>query len=167
MTTRRSEEKTMDQRPFGSIDRKVAIIGQGTWYIENGDAKSAIVALRRGLDLGMTHIDTAEMYGSGAAETIVGAAIDGRRAEIFLVSKVLPSNASRRCCRATHRELGRSRRANGRSSGSVRIASIAISSTGAARIPLRTRSPPSSGCAPTARSCPEASAISTWTISTS
>jgi diketogulonate reductase-like aldo/keto reductase len=95
MTTRRSEEKTMDQRPFGSIDRKVAIIGQGTWYIEHGDAKSAIVALRRGLDLGMTHIDTAEMYGSGAAETLVGAAIDGRRAEIFLVSKVLPSNASR------------------------------------------------------------------------
>jgi diketogulonate reductase-like aldo/keto reductase len=95
MTTRRSEEKTMDQRPFGSTDRKVAIIGQGTWYIEHEDAKSAIGALRRGLDLGMTHIDTAEMYGSGAAETLVGAAIDGRRAEIFLVSKVLPSNASR------------------------------------------------------------------------
>jgi diketogulonate reductase-like aldo/keto reductase len=95
MTTRRSEEKIMDQRPFGSIDRKVAIIGQGTWYLEHGDAETAIGALRRGLDLGMTHIDTAEMYGSGAAETLVGAAIDGRRAEIFLVSKVLPSNASR------------------------------------------------------------------------
>jgi diketogulonate reductase-like aldo/keto reductase len=95
MTTRRSEEKTMDQRPFGSIDRKVAIIGQGTWYLEHGDAETAMAALRRGIDLGMTHIDTAEMYGSGAAETLVGKAIAGRRDEVFLVSKVLPSNASR------------------------------------------------------------------------
>jgi diketogulonate reductase-like aldo/keto reductase len=55
-----------------------------------------IASLRRGLDLGMTHIDTAEMYGSGAAETLVGAAIEGRRDEVFLVSKVLPNNASRR-----------------------------------------------------------------------
>src|SRR3977135_1627654 len=96
MTTRHSEEKTMKHRPFGSTDRKVAIIGQGTWYIEHGDAKSAIASLRRGLDLGMTHIDTAEMYGSGAAETLVGKAIEGRRDEVFLVSKVLPNNASRR-----------------------------------------------------------------------
>jgi diketogulonate reductase-like aldo/keto reductase len=95
MTTRRSEEKTMDQRPFGSIDRKVAIIGQGTWYLEHGDAETVMAALRRGIDLGMTHIDTAEMYGSGAAETLVGKAIAGRRDEVFLVSKVLPSNASR------------------------------------------------------------------------
>jgi diketogulonate reductase-like aldo/keto reductase len=95
MTIRRSEEKTMDQRPFGSIDRKVAIIGQGTWYLEHGDAETAMAALRRGIDLGMTHIDTAEMYGSGAAETLVGKAIAGRRDEVFLVSKVLPSNASR------------------------------------------------------------------------
>jgi diketogulonate reductase-like aldo/keto reductase len=51
--------------------------------------------LRRGLDLGMAHIDTAEMYGSGAAEELVGAAIAGRRDEVFLVSKVLPNNASR------------------------------------------------------------------------
>ena len=57
--------------------------------------ETAIAALRRGLDLGMTHIDTAEMYGSGAAEKLVGAAIDGRRDEVFLVSKVLPQNASR------------------------------------------------------------------------
>jgi diketogulonate reductase-like aldo/keto reductase len=84
----------MQHRPFGSNDRQVAIIGQGTWYLEHGDAESAIGALRRGLDLGMTHIDTAEMYGSGAAETLVGAAIDGRRDELFLVSKVLPHNAS-------------------------------------------------------------------------
>ncbi len=56
---------------------------------------TAIAALRRGLDLGMTHIDTAEMYGSGAAEELVGEAIAGRRDEVFLVSKVLPHNASR------------------------------------------------------------------------
>ena len=57
---------------------------------------TAIAALRRGLDLGMTHIDTAEMYGAGRAEELVGAAIAGRRDEVFLVSKVLPEHASRR-----------------------------------------------------------------------
>ena len=85
----------MQHRPFGSTGRDVALIGQGTWNIEQADAKTAIAALRRGLDLGMTHIDTAEMYGSGAAETLVGEAIAGRRDEVFLVSKVLPHNASR------------------------------------------------------------------------
>ena len=85
----------MEHRPFGSTGRDVAIIGQGTWYIEQADAATAIAALRRGLDLGMTHVDTAEMYGSGAAETLVGEAIAGRRDEVFLVSKVLPHNASR------------------------------------------------------------------------
>jgi diketogulonate reductase-like aldo/keto reductase len=103
----------MKHRPFGSTDRKVAVIGQGTWYIEHGDAKSAIVALRRGLDLGMTHIDTAEMYGSGAAETLVGKAIAGRRDEVFLVSKVLPSNASRNgtivACERSLKRLGTDR----------------------------------------------------------
>jgi diketogulonate reductase-like aldo/keto reductase len=84
----------MEKRPFGSTKREVALIGQGTWYIEQADSKRAIPALRRGLDLGMTHIDTAEMYGSGAAETLVGEAIAGRRNEVFLVSKVLPHNAS-------------------------------------------------------------------------
>jgi diketogulonate reductase-like aldo/keto reductase len=85
----------MEKRPFGSTGRDVAVIGQGTWYIEQAEAKTAIAALRRGLDLGMTHIDTAEMYGSGAAEELVGAAIASRRDEVFLVSKVLPNNASR------------------------------------------------------------------------
>jgi len=84
----------MEQRPFGSTGREVAIIA-GHWYLEHGDAETAIAALRRGLDLGMTHIDSAEMYGSGAAESLVGEAIAGRRDEVFLVSKVLPSNASR------------------------------------------------------------------------
>jgi len=72
------------------------VIGQGTWYIESGNRAAAVAALRLGLDLGMTHIDTAEMYGSGAAEALVGEAIAGRREEVFLVSKVLPHNASRR-----------------------------------------------------------------------
>jgi diketogulonate reductase-like aldo/keto reductase len=85
----------MEQRPFGPTKREVPVIGQGTWYIEE-DRTSAVAALRVGLDLGMTHIDTAEMYGDGAAEEIVGEAIAGRRDEVFLVSKVLPSNASRR-----------------------------------------------------------------------
>jgi diketogulonate reductase-like aldo/keto reductase len=80
---------------FGSTQR-VARIGQGTWKMEQSDADSAVAALRRGLDLGLTHLDTAEMYGSGAAETLIGRAIDGRRDEVFLVSKVLPSNASTR-----------------------------------------------------------------------
>ena len=85
----------MERRPFGSTRREVSVIGQGTWYIEHADAERAIAALRRGLDLGLTHIDTAEMYGSGAAEELVGAAIAGRRDEVFLISKVLPHNASR------------------------------------------------------------------------
>jgi len=80
---------------FGSTGRDVAVIGQGTWYIEDGDRRAAVAALRRGLDLGMNHIDTAEMYGDGAAERIVGEAIARRRDEVFLVSKVLPHNASR------------------------------------------------------------------------
>jgi diketogulonate reductase-like aldo/keto reductase len=85
----------MEARQFGSTKRAVAAIGQGTWYIEEGERASAIAAVRRGLDLGMNHIDTAEMYGSGAAEELIGEAIAGRRNEVFLVSKVLPENASR------------------------------------------------------------------------
>ena len=70
------------------------MIGQGTWYIDQGNRRNAVAALRRGVDLGMTHIDTAEMYGD--AELVIAEAIAGRRDDIFLVSKVLPSNASRR-----------------------------------------------------------------------
>jgi diketogulonate reductase-like aldo/keto reductase len=86
----------MEKRCFGSIDREVAVIGQGTWSLESRSRNAAIDALRRGLDLGMTHFDTAEMYGSGAAERLIAAAIKGRRDEVFLVSKVLPENASRK-----------------------------------------------------------------------
>ena len=84
----------MKSRQFGSSKHDVSVIGQGTWYIDRGDRSSAVAALRRGVDLGMTHIDTAEMY--GGAELVIAEAIAGRREEIFLVSKVLPSNASRR-----------------------------------------------------------------------
>src|SRR5271163_3678462 len=83
-------------RVFGSTRREVAPVGQGSWRSEESGVDEAIAALRHGLDLGMTHIDTAEMYGSGAAERIIAAAIAGRREEVFLVSKVLPNNASKR-----------------------------------------------------------------------
>jgi diketogulonate reductase-like aldo/keto reductase len=83
----------MERRRFGPTNREVAVIGEGTWYLESGDRASAIAAVRRGLDLGMTHIDTAEYYGE--AEDVVGEAISGRRDEVFLVSKVIPGNASR------------------------------------------------------------------------
>lgn len=82
-----------ESRPFGPTSLEVPAIGQGTWYIDDGHRPTAVAALRRGLDLGMTHIDTAEMYGE--AEDVVGEAIAGRRDEVFLVSKVLPSHVSR------------------------------------------------------------------------
>jgi diketogulonate reductase-like aldo/keto reductase len=74
---------------------KIPKIGQGTWDLENGDRAEAIRAIRRGLDLGLTHIDTAEMYGRGLVEELLAEALAGRRDEVFLVSKVLPQNASR------------------------------------------------------------------------
>jgi diketogulonate reductase-like aldo/keto reductase len=79
---------------FGRGGPKASVIGQGTWYIDRGDRKRAVAALRRGIDLGMTHIDTAEMYGE--AEPVIADAIAGQRDDVFLVSKVLPGNASRR-----------------------------------------------------------------------
>jgi diketogulonate reductase-like aldo/keto reductase len=87
-------EALLKKQNFGLSGPQVSVIGQGTWYIDHGDRKRAVAALRRGIDLGMTHIDTAEMYGD--AELVIAEAIAGRRDETFLVSKVLPSNASRR-----------------------------------------------------------------------
>jgi len=86
----------MIKRKFSWAGVDVPVIGQGTWMIEgSGDARrQAIKALQQGLDLGLTHIDTAEMYGNGLVEELVAEAIEGRRDEVFLVSKVLPSNAS-------------------------------------------------------------------------
>jgi diketogulonate reductase-like aldo/keto reductase len=87
---------SLNARTFGLTGRQVAAIGQGSWRIEAAQAAAATAALTRGLDLGLTHIDTAEMYGSGASERLIGAAIAGRRDQVYLVSKVLPSNASKR-----------------------------------------------------------------------
>jgi len=93
-------------RSFGDTGVDVSVIGQGTWQMDGRDDAGAIAALRRGLDLGLTHIDTAEMYGE--AEPLVARAIDGRRDEVYLVSKVLPSNASRAgTIRACERSLAR------------------------------------------------------------
>ncbi len=103
----------MALHPFGSGGRAIPPIGQGTWNIELSDRPEAVAALRRGLDLGLSHIDTAEMYGSGRSEEIVGEAIEGRRDAVFLVSKVLPHNASRKgaiaACEASLRRLGTDR----------------------------------------------------------
>ena len=86
------------RRKFGWTGLDVPMIGMGTWMIEGRRSKDAerqaIEALRLGLQLGMKHIDTAEMYGNGRTEELVAEAVDGRREEVFLVSKVLPSNAS-------------------------------------------------------------------------
>ncbi|MCK6588647.1 MAG: aldo/keto reductase [Polyangiaceae bacterium] len=92
----------METRAFGPLvtgagaARAVPVIGLGTWQMEGDRLESAIGAIRRGLDLGMLHVDTAEMYGSGKVEEIVAEAIEGRRDEVFLVSKVLPTNASKK-----------------------------------------------------------------------
>jgi diketogulonate reductase-like aldo/keto reductase len=87
----------MDTKPFGWTGVQVPVIGQGTWHM--GEAvrvrDAEVGALTLGLKLGLTHIDTAELYGQGTAEDIVAAALRGRRRqEVFLVSKVLPQNAS-------------------------------------------------------------------------
>jgi diketogulonate reductase-like aldo/keto reductase len=75
----------------------VPVLGLGTWYLGQGRRPigEELAALRLGLDLGMTLIDTAGMYGNGAAEELVGEAIAGRRDQVFLVSKVLPGHATR------------------------------------------------------------------------
>ena len=94
----------MKTRTFGSTGFEIPVIGQGTWPVPDRDA------LRRGIDLGLTHIDTAEMYGSGRSEEIVAEAIAPYpRASLFIVSKVLPSNATARgvarACDASLRRL--------------------------------------------------------------
>lgn len=75
----------------------IPVLGQGTWGMAEGkhSRDDEITALRTGLDLGMTLIDTAEMYADGGAERLVGDAIHGRRDDVFIVTKVLPQNASR------------------------------------------------------------------------
>jgi diketogulonate reductase-like aldo/keto reductase len=100
------------QKKFGTGGPDVSVIGQGTWYLDRGDRKAAVAALRRGVEMGMTHIDTAEMYGD--AELVIADAIAGLpREKLFLVSKVLPSNASRRgtitACERSLKRLGTDR----------------------------------------------------------
>ena len=94
-------------RDFGSTGVEIPVIGQGTWQIRTG--KSGLEALRAGIELGMTHIDTAEMYTD--AEEVVAKAIRGIREKIFLVSKVVPSNASYkgtlRACDASLKRLNK------------------------------------------------------------
>jgi diketogulonate reductase-like aldo/keto reductase len=105
----------MKTRSFGPGGHPVSVLGQGTWEINVAGAspQEAAESLRFGIDQGMTHIDTAEMYGSGAAERLVGRAIAGRRDEVFLVSKVLPQNASRagvvKACESSLARLGTDR----------------------------------------------------------
>ena len=105
----------MIARAFGPLERSVPIIGQGTWNVplRGKGADEAKRALRRGIELGMVHVDTAEMYGDGGAEELVGEAIRGLpREQLFIVSKVLPSHASFdgtiRACEASLRRLGTS-----------------------------------------------------------
>ena len=103
----------MIQRRFGATGVEVPVIGQGTWHM--GESRNAerteIAALRLGLELGLTHIDTAEMYGDGGAERVVAQAIQGfPRERLFLVTKVLPSNASSsgtiKACEQSLKRLG-------------------------------------------------------------
>lgn len=84
----------MELRRFGPLDIEVPVVGIGTWQMEAADRDSAIRAIRRAIDRGMTHIDTAELYGNGAVEDIVGEAIAGYRADVFLASKVHPDHAT-------------------------------------------------------------------------
>ena len=97
----------MIERRFGEEGPLVPVIGQGTWRIDGAAREGAVAALRAGLDAGLRHIDTAEMY--GGAEAIVAEAMAGRRDGVFVVSKVVPGNASRKgvvaACEASLRRL--------------------------------------------------------------
>jgi diketogulonate reductase-like aldo/keto reductase len=96
-------------RRFGHSSANVPAIGQGTWQMEGDDRATAVQSLKLGIELGLTHVDTAEMYGSGRVEELVAEAIAGQRERVFLVSKVLPDNASRkgtiRACENTLKRL--------------------------------------------------------------
>src|SRR4051812_29064059 len=100
----------MESRAFGAGGPPVPVVGQGTWKMERDDSAQAIAALRRGLELGLTHVDTAEMYGMGEVEELLARALEGRRDQVFLVSKVLPQNASLagtvKSCESSLRRLG-------------------------------------------------------------
>lgn len=84
----------MRTRRFGRTGADIGIIGQGTWNLENGDRSEISEAIHRGLELGMNHIDTAEMYGNGQVERVLADVLQDARDRVFLVSKVLPQNAT-------------------------------------------------------------------------
>lgn len=101
----------MRERVFGRTGVSVPVIGQGTWNMEQDDPDACVAALEAGLAAGMTHIDTAELYGSGKVERMVARVLKGgRREQVFLVSKVLPWNAARKGtvahCERSLRRLG-------------------------------------------------------------
>lgn len=106
--------KPMPQARFAD-GTEVPALGLGTWHMGESrkDAAAEVRALQAGIDCGMTLIDTAEMYANGAAESVTGEAIRGRRDGVFLVSKVLPSNASHKgtiaACEASLKRLGTDR----------------------------------------------------------
>jgi diketogulonate reductase-like aldo/keto reductase len=101
----------MIRRPFGATGVDVSVIGQGTWRMGEraADRKAEVAALRLGIDLGLTHIDTAEMYAEGGAEAVVAEAVAGQRARVFLTTKVSPQHASYKgtieACEASLRRL--------------------------------------------------------------
>lgn len=99
----------MRLRRFGPLDLEVPTIGLGTWRMENDDRERAILAIRHAIDRGMVHIDTAEMYGRGAVEELVGEALAGHRGGVFLASKLRPEQATYagtlRACEASLRRL--------------------------------------------------------------
>jgi diketogulonate reductase-like aldo/keto reductase len=100
----------MQTRKFGWTGVEVPVIGQGTWKMEADPPHEALAALQAGLDAGMTHLDTAELYGGGRVESMIARAIAGRRDEVFLVSKVMPNHATRagtvQACEASLQRLG-------------------------------------------------------------
>jgi diketogulonate reductase-like aldo/keto reductase len=104
----------MEYRRLGRTGEKISTIGMGTWMIGSYRSKEErdgqIRALRRGVELGINHIDTAEMYASGKSEEVVGDAVKGIRKEVFIASKVAPGNLHHddviRACRASLRRLG-------------------------------------------------------------
>lgn len=100
----------MRKRSFGGTGVDVAVIGEGTWNMERDREADVIAAVRASVELGMDHVDTAELYGSGRVETLVGRALEGVRDRVYLVSKVLPSNASKKgTIAACERSLARLR----------------------------------------------------------
>lgn len=91
---RASKLAAVETRSFGPHGTSVARIGLGTWHMEADDRTLAVRAVHRAVDRGMTHIDTAEMYGKGAVEELLGEALEGRRSGVFLASKVHPDHAT-------------------------------------------------------------------------